>query len=420
MEQCYGIIHTDEGKYILAVMRYSDSNAWIRAGKSQWQSNNFLRRIMLFHHGIHFGVTSWWRPSEFNQPLDIMIMANGADSSDDTPEQYRFNVVAHAADISIHQEELQANLLAVVPEDVFLGTLPLYCSNINSDSFISIYGNEDFYLIGVTINRKLSAVFHMVPGTPEKLAGHVGRIQRYWDLRFPSTAFPTTIITIGNSEFTPESSFETPPARIFETENDVSQLRAMGTALTQKEECGPKFSGQAPEASFRKQRTWLYGISAALIIIGLLTAAVFYGINFWFQKKKMAFEAEYQHVIGYNKEIKSLTDRNNEIAETILRLESTFSRRTLWGKFLHEIGKKKPADLYFERFGSEPIKNNSQAIRIALMGWTPKELSVTKFIATLQNIPYVTQITLSSMERDKSKRSIYGFKIICTLLLNEQ
>jgi hypothetical protein len=419
MEQCYGIIHTDEGDYVMAVMRYGNANTWIRAGKNRWQSSNILRRVLLFHRGVHFGVTSWWRPLEFKEPVDTMVTAEGIGSSEADTEQSRFNVVAHAADVTIHREELQANLLAVVPEDIFLATVPLYCSSEDSDSFVSVYGTEEFCFIGVTVDRKLSAVFHMVPGASEKIAGHLGRIRRYWRLYFPAVAFPRKITTIGTCEFTPDSYFETLPVRIFEKENDISLFRAMGTAMTQKEECGPRFSGATPEASFRKKRTWIYGISAGLVLFGLLAAALFAGINFWYYKKKAAFEAEYQHVIGFNKEIKSLAERNNEIAETILRLEATFSRRTLWGKFLHEIGRNRPADLYFERFGSEPIPNNTQAIKIALMGWTPKELSVTKFIATLQNMTYVTQITLSSMERDKSNRSIYGFKIICTLLLSE-
>ncbi len=420
MEQCYGIIHTDEGDYLMAVMRYGDSNTWICARKSQWQRSNVLQRVMLFHRGIHFGVTSWWRASEFKAPIDTMVMADGGDPVDDADEHYHFNVVAYASDIAVHREELQANLLAIVPEDIFLTTLPLYCSTVETDSFISIYSNEKYCLIGVTIDRKLTAVFHMVPGTPEKIEGHLGRVRRYWDLRFPECSFPAATITIGNSECIPDSLFETAPIRIFEAENDVSLLRAMGTAMTQKEECGPKFAGETQEASFRKHRTWLYGLSAALIILGLIASALLSGINYWFYKKKTAFEAEYKHIIAHNKEIKALADRNNEIAETIIRLEETFSRRTIWGKFLHEIGKNKPEDLYFERFGSEPIKNSPHAVRIALMGWTPKELSVTKFIATLQNIPHVTHITLSSMERNKKKRSIYGFKIICTLLLNEQ
>ncbi len=420
MEQCYGIVYTDEGRYVMAVMRPGRNNTWTCVGTSQWQSNNIFRRILLFHHGIYFGIASWWRPQEHDVPGDTMVAA-GYDSPSLPSSGYnRFEPVAHTADITIHEEELQANLLAVVPEDIVLATLPLYLGEDSGDSFVTIYGNEEYYIIGVTVQRSLTAVFHMVPGSPEKLAGYIARVQRYWDIRCKSTPFPDTIVTVGETEYTPDSAFEKPPLRVAEAENEIARLRAMGTALAQNEETVPLFSGQTPEASFRKARSWLYGISAGLVVTGLIAAALYSGLNFWFHKKKLAYEKEYQHIIGYNKEIKKLTDRNNEIAETILRLENTFSRRTLWGKFLHGIGKNRPEDLYFERFGSEPIKGNSQAIKIAIMGWTPKELSVTTFIATLQKMPYVTQITLSSMERNKKKRSIYGFKIICTLLLNEQ
>ena len=163
--------------------------------------------------------------------------------------------MAHSADLAIHKEELQTNLLAVVPEDVFLATLPLYLSKESGDSFVTVYGNEEYYIVGVTVQRNLTAVFRMVPGSPEKLAGHIGRIQRYWNLRCKSTAFPDTIVTIGQTEHAPESAFEKTPLRVMEGENDIARLRAMGTALARNEEAVPQFSGQTPEASFRKTRS---------------------------------------------------------------------------------------------------------------------------------------------------------------------
>ena len=87
---------------------------------------------------------------------------------------------------------------------------------------------------------------------------------------------------------------------------------------------------------------------------------------------------------------------------------------------LYVITSGRPDNLYFERLASEPVKDKENVINIALGGWTENESSVTEFISVLQELPYVTQITLSSMERDKKKSSVYLFKILCTLLLNEQ
>lgn len=419
MENLYGIVHTEDGRYVMATIRSNDAGTWSLAKVRQWQSHNVLRGILLFHRGIYFGIASWWKPHQDNVPITNMLIASDK-SSVSTDTDGSFDVITHAADIDIHRETLQANLLAMVPEDTFLATLPLYLSDEAGDSFVSIYGSIDHYSIGVTIDRKLTVSFRMTPGSPERLSGHIGRIKRYWNMNFPDKSFPDTIVTIGDMTNTPDSAFEKSPIRVLDTEKDIYVLKAMGSAFAQKESTVSRFAEQTPEASFRKKRTWIYGVSGGLVCLGLCAVALFSGIDFWFVKKKAAYEEEYQHIVVYNQEVKKLTERNNELAETILRLEDTFTRRTLWGKFLHEIGKNKPGDLYFERFGSEPIPNNSQAIRIALSGWTPEEKSVTNFIAKLQNMPYVTQITPSSIERDKKKRSIYGFKILCTLLLNEQ
>ncbi len=421
MKKCYGIVHSDDGRYVMATMRSSETDAWVPAGITRWQSQNIVRRIMLFQRGITFGSTSWWKPSEFQFPDGTMCKAAADEqSSAFSAVQEHYDIVAYTADMDIHKEAFQSNLMTIVPEDLFLVSLPLYCSSEAGDSFVSVCATAECFFIAVIIERKLLALYRMTPVTPGKLSSYLGRIKRYWSVNFNDIPFPDEVWVVGSIVELPDAVFSKPPVRVAEDEKDIHTLRAMGVALAHKEEMVPSFSGPAPEASFRKKRTLIYGISVGLIIFGLCAIAVFSGINYWFVKKKAAFEAEYQHVIANNQEIKKLTDRNNELAATILRLEETFTRRTLWGRFLHEIGKSKPADLYFERFGSEPIKNNAQAIRIALVGWTPKELSVTKFIANLQDMPYVTQITLSSMERDKKNRSIYGFKILCTLLLNEQ
>ncbi len=421
MKKCYGIVHSFDGRYVMAAMQCTEAGTWNPVEITQWQSQNILRRILLFHRGIYFGSTSWWKPSGFDIPEDTMCKAAG-DPDTLTPPLVpnHYDIVAYTADLDIHKEAFQSNLLAIVPEDLFLTALPLNLCNETGDSFVSVCGTEDLFLIGVTIERKLIAVYRMAPGTPENLSSYLGRIKRFWSITFDGVSFPEKVVAVGSIVELPDTAFEKAPIRVAEDKKNISFLRAMGTAIAHKEEMAPAFTGPSPEASFRKVRTWLYGISVGLIITGLCAIAVFSGINYWYVKKKGAYEAEYQDVIANNQDIKKLTDRNNELAETILRLEETFTRRTLWGRFLHEIGKSKPADLYFERFGSEPIKNNPQSIRIALTGWTPKELSVTKFIASLQDMPYVTQITLSSMERDKKNRSKYGFKILCTLLLNEQ
>ena len=262
--------------------------------------------------------------------------------------------------------------------------------------------------------------YKMAPCSEDKIAGYMGRIQGYWNSTFADIPFPETVFIIGGSSDIPDSAFVTAPVRIVEGENDVDALRAMGVAFARYSDSIPLFASQTEESTFRKKRTLLYGISTGLVAIPLLILAIFAGMNFWYGRTIDSFKAEYRHVISHNKDVRKIIDRNEELAETILRLENTFARKTIWGKFLYVIASGKPDNLYFERLASEPVKEKEHIINIALNGWTENESSVTEFISTLQELPYVTQITLSSMERDKKKSSVYLFKILCTLLLNEQ
>lgn len=416
MRNLYGIVHTEDGRYVMASMRCDESGKVASSGIRRWQSNNFLMPYLLFHRGVCFGIASWWRPRTSNVPLDNMVYAD----SDAYDDNRRFDIVAHAADLRIHTQALKSNLLAVVPEDTFLVSLPLNLYKEDVNSFISISCTSNYYLAGIIIDKQLIASFKMAPCSEDKLPAHIGRIRRYLNINFPNITFPETVFVIGNSSNTPDSAFAKPPIHISEEEGDINVLRAMGAAFAQNVESVPLFASQTEESIYREKRTLIFGISAGLIVIPVLLVAFFIGINFWSSKRIDSFKADYQHVISHNKDVKKIIDRNNELAETILRLEDTFTRKTIWGKFFHAIARNKPDNLYFARLGSEPVKDKENIIRIALTGWTPKESSVTNFISILQELPYITQITLSSMERDKKKTSVYSFKILCTLLLNEQ
>lgn len=422
MKKLFGIVYSDEGNYIMAAMqRTSAALPWSCSALRRWPDSNSLRRILLLHRGVYFGINSSWIPGRHDVPFTEMSFTIDRSPEDSASTSLQdFEPVAHTANLSLYTQAFQNNLLGVVPQDIFLATIPKNMFKGIEESFISFFVHERYILIGIVLSGNLRAVFTLSPGTAEKLSVHLGRVKRFWEFKYTHEVFPRQLISIGAGPDRIGIIFEKPPLHLLETETDINSLRAMGTALAQQEKTVPRFAAQAPEASGRMLRTSVYALSLLLIILGICGIVLFSGLNYWDAKAKAEYEQEYQSVIVNNQEIKSLTQRNNELAETILRLEDTFTRQTIWGQFLHEIGEKKPADLYFERFGSEPIAANNAAIRIALAGWTPRETSVTQFIGILQNMPYVTQITLSSMERDKKKQSIYGFKILCTLLLNAQ
>lgn len=417
MRNLYGIVHTEDGRYVMAAMRFNDSGSWVASGIRQWQSNNVIMPYLLFRRGISFGVNAWWRPRTSAIAIDNMVTAESA-AAEETDQKY--DLVTYSADLRIHTQVLKSNLIAVAPQDLFLATLPLNLHEKSTDSFLSICSGKDYYLIGVTVNQRLVISYKMAPCSEEKLPGYIGRIRRYWNINFPEIVFPETVFIIGDSSAIPDSAFVKHPVRVAEGEDDINALRAMGVAFARDSDSVPLFASQTEESAFRKKRTLLYGVSAGLVAITLLILVFFIGINLWYGRRIDSFKAEYRRVISHNQDVKKIIDRNKELAETILRLENTFTHKTIWGKFLHVIASGKPDNLYFERLASEPVKEKGNVINIALNGWTENESSVTEFISTLQELPYVTQITLSSMERDKKKPSVYLFKILCTLLLNEQ
>ncbi len=421
MDKSFGIVHTEEGRYIMAAMNRDEAGTWSLDSYRQWESNSVLHRILLFDRGVYFGIPSWWIPGKSDISFDNMIAVETENfATDKSIADNIYNVVTYSKDLCIHKETLKDNLLAVVPDNAFLATLPLSKSEVTNDSFISIYGNGELYIIGIIVKTKLKASFKMAPGDHKNLPGHIGRIKRYWYIKFPNVIFPEDIVYIGDFVYTPENIFNKHPIKVHDSINDINLLKAMGIALAQRYEAVPMFSAQTQEALFRKTRTWIYRISAGLFITGVVAVLVFHGINLLFLNKQAKYKREYQHVIAHNLEIKKLTERVNELAVSVTRLEETFLGQTIWAKFLYAIGKKAPKDLYFERFGSKPVEKENNAVQIALYGWSPRESSITQFIAALQDMQFVTQITLSSMERDKKEHSIYGFKILCTLLLNEQ
>ena len=422
MQHLYGIVSTDDDRYVMAAMTADEGGTWKLGKLTEWEHHAFSRVLLLFHRGVYYGITSWFKPRESTVVDDSLTPADydTIEKDADAAAPPALSVVTNTTVLDAHREALSPNLLGMLSEDAFLATVPLCMHEKCGDSFVTVFGNGTCYRIGITENGTLTAVFRMAPGGHEKLPGHLGRIERFWHSRFPDKVFPEKILALGDPEFSPKTAFEKPVQRVQGVPREEHTLKAMGCALAQKKKVLPLFVGETPGAAFRKKRTILYGLSAATLLVSIMLLIAMVGMNAWYTGKKTAYENEYQRVIGNNKEIKKLLKRSNELAGTITRLENTLSRQTIWGKFFYTVGKERPEGLFFERFGTEPIPDEEQTVRVAISGWTAQETKVTDFIARLQEMPYVTHITLSSLERNKKRKSIFGFKVLCTLLLNEQ
>ncbi len=421
MKKLYGIVCTLDRKYVKATVQCDKESGCTIKNVKKWENQDLFKRFTLFHQGVYFGIKSFWKPHENITSIKEFTSVVNNESHELTEDsRSNFNILTNSFDLSIHEQTLYSNLLGIIPDDAFLASVPLSLCEDPLNSFVSIYCNSVYYCIGIIIDKKLNASFRIAPGDPEKLASHLGRIKRYWNIKFATINFPDTIIALGDSKYIPENAFRTKITRVQGIPEDEFELKAIGCALAQKEDVVPLFKNSTEGALFRKKRTWMHGISVSFVFLGIFLFTLFFGINLWYTKQKEAFEDEYNKVVVNDKEINKLLKRNNELVSTIVRLQKTLSNQTIWGKFFHTLGEGRPKDLFFERIGTDPVKDKENIVRVAIAGWTQKEGSITELIAKLQDMPYVTQITLSSMERNKKKRSIYGFKILCTLLLNEK
>ncbi len=401
----------------MATLKKDETGLWTVSSCKEWDSDKKLKTTLLFHRGVHVGIQSWWRPIKATAGMEQFTVALNDVSENDDDDQVNPQAIALTSDLNIQTQTFEHNLLSIVPQDCFLTTIPLAMSSVG-DTFVTIFGDQSHFLIGITRKRKLLVTYSLARKEGVSLTGFLGRIKRTWELKCPDVSFPDKMCVLGDPQQISDSLVGQSVVYIDTIPHAKKNLIAIGSALAQEGAELPSFVKETDSAQFRTIRTWLYGVSLGLILLGVLSILGLGGINFWYSHKKNAYEAEYQKVIANNKEINKLLKRTDNLAETIMRLEETFSRQTLWGKFFLAVANERPENLYFERIGTEPIAGKDMAVRVAITGWTSQESSVTKFIGKLQEMSYVTEITLSSLERNKKKRTVFGYKILCTLLLN--
>jgi Tfp pilus assembly protein PilN len=413
MRKFFGIVSGDDGRYHMASVSRRENN-WRVASISTWERHNLLRRELLLSKGVSIGVPGIWR-------------RNAAEGLPETRMQAASErQVVPCAETALVQESRNTfiyNSLAVVPDDAFLASLPLAFSTESHNNFLSLYATENYYLTGVIVDRKLVGSFKMAPADPQKLAGHLGRIERYWLIRHPNELFPSTIYILGAGAIDTQTLA---PTRVIPLsvgalfDGSEVALRAIGVALTQTSGCVPQYAGPTTESALRTTRAWIAKAAAVLVIAGVACAMGMIGLNQWDARRARTYEQKYQQVFADNKEIRTLVNQTNLVAKKVTRIEATFAHQTVWGRLLDALGKDRPDGLFLERLGSQPTGKNDGRIQIAITGWVPREDLVTDFIATLQKMPFVMDIKLESMQRDKVQTAISEFRIVCTLILSVQ
>lgn len=399
MKKLTGIAVSADGYYVSATMSESGGK-WKLSGTSRWVINNRNRNALLMDKSVCLGIESRWVRSLPGEGSPYSTADGDYLSACTLPAHHQF-----------HADLLDNNLFGIYPDDAFLCTLPLHLLEKSEDSFLSIFRDGKFYIIGLIRNRRLAAVFRLSDSSD--LQPFIARIERYWTTFERGIPFPRTVYIFNEQTIYPGDQFSI--QQIKTPSDDISIIRAAGLAFCHIGTPVPSFSGPSAGLRFRKIRKAAVLISCALFLFPLLTAAVLFFMNHNTSAQINKCKSEYNSIIANNTEIKDLLKSGETLAKKHLRLQSLATQPTQWGKLLHYLGSKRPVGLFFERFGSEPVPGQKNQFRAALTGWAESETIVTEMIKRLNSPHFITNVSLASLERDEKLKDYCRFKILCTL-----
>ena len=411
MQTTHGIVPTDDGQYLMVSLQAPKTGA-PRIAVKRWNCHDRIRTMLLLHRGIVCGVSSFWKSPKSQAPENTLAAEKAGTffTALALPEQPPTSIWKHWRAIASHWS----------PTTHFSARFLFTLEISRSHSFISVFPLPSHYKIGLVINRELVAVFDMAPCTPEALEAHVGRISRYWARTFPPLPFPEHMYALGNETGLKTGQFSLHHLNIIAGNYECKtydEIRALGVALARTTSVGnvPEFPLSSAKSAVRLPRTLFYAASVLIVIIALLLTGASLIANKLTESKINAYASQFQSTISNNKEIKDLLAENGVLAKEILQFRDKSSGQTNWALFLHALGTQRPEGLYFEMLGSEPVKGSSGSARIAVSGWARSEKLVADFIARLQKDDRISNISLSSLEKNEKKTNLCDFKIVCIL-----
>jgi Fimbrial assembly protein (PilN). len=407
MQTIHGIIPTDDGQYLMVSLHAAKTNG-PRVTVKKWTCHNRARTMFLLHRGVVCGIPSFWKSGKSRVP-DTTLIAEKAGKF--------FTPCTSRTTYDIHLNALADNCIASVPDEAFLCTVPLYLGDPSIKSFVSVYPLPAHYKIGVVIDRELVAVFEIAPGPPDVLEAHVGRIKRYCAQTCPLLPFPEYVYILGKENNLKSAHTLNIIAGNYEFRT-YEEIRALGVALVQYTGIVPEFSGPSVKSAVRMPRTLLYAASVLLVLAALLFTGVPLIADKLTEIKIDTYGSQFRSTISNNKEIKDLLVKDEALAKSILQFRDQSSAQTNWAQFLHTLGMQRPEGLYLEMLGSEAVKGSPGTARIAVSGWARSEKLVADFIAHLQRNSCISNISLSSLEKNEKKPDLCDFKIVCILKIS--
>ncbi len=405
MTKLHGIIASRDGSYTRATLVKSASG-WQLHSSESWNINKSYKRHFLFHQGIHLGTECHWVKSEYVENSKYISSENSGS----------FVACLEHFHLQLHIDSFQYNLLGTHPDDLYLYTIPLYLQKSTQESFISVFQEELCWKIALIIEKKLITVFSFPRTTSSSLKCCMSRIEKYWSTLKDMQSFPDSVYVFNDQNLQPGDRYKL--FRVETSINDHNVLKAAGIALCTIENNVPRFTGATDASRSRKKRAMVYVFSAALLILSLLSFGSLFLLNIHNQSRIKACQFEYNRILTDNREIRDLLSQGELLAAKLDRITKLSSNVTCWSRFLHELGQKKPSRLFFERLGSEPVPGK-QTVKVVLSGWADNESTITELIKNLNSSKLLSQISLSSMERDNKQKDHCRFKILCILNLSK-
>jgi Tfp pilus assembly protein PilN len=393
-QKSYGIVSAGDGSFLCTGVEKT-SSGWRVKSTSCWNADSRRSNALLLHRGVVAAAPCRW------------IRSNDAFVPD-----------AGEAALSAYTDRLADNLLAIVPEDAYLCTIPLALDG-GLQSFVAVHRDGRVYKIGIiTSGRALAAVFTMAPATPQAFEGHLGRIERYWKDKCGGVPFPARLVVFGEDTgfFEEATLLDCRPLGI--DVSDTAALAAAGAALAD-EGCGcgsaPRFPVNTDKAAFRVMRTALYAASAAMVLCAVLLFGAVWTSSALSRRQLDKYTREYRRVLANTPRIAQLSAQNDSLARAVLSAYSAGSRQTQWAPFLQFLGEDRPEGLFFDMLASDA--GAAGKVRIALSGWAENESLVTGFISLLQKNKACSEVSLSSLEKSNDSHNIFQFRIQCSLQL---
>lgn len=404
MNKFHGITVVADGTYV-QITAAKTTEGWKLTGKKSREIADVLRNSLQFTKLLNLGIECHW----------IRTLPDESEALVTSSESSHLSPCIHHAQLSMHKHLLEKNLGGCYPDDAYLCTLPLHMSKSTPpDSFITVFKDDSVLKIGIITNRKLSAVFSLPSLLFAQLSGFLERIRRYWTDISKGSEFPSKVFTFNNQDIHPGNQFTLQTIKL--PVSQASEIKAFGLALCSLEPVVPSLCGATKSSYYRFFRTAVYAISALIVIATLLFTGYMYYDVFSSGKAVRKCESDYKDILNNNTDIRTLTLAGESLAKKLLRIEKFAAAPTHWNRFFELIGSIRPKPLYFERMASEQKMANSDAVKIAISGWADSETTVTDFIQKLNKPDYVSNVSLSTLERDNKINKI-RFKILCNVTL---